>query len=71
MIDLHFAPTPNGWKISIMLEECGLPYTVVPVNITRGEQHQRDFLKISPNGRIPAIVERDPADGARRSAPNH
>jgi GSH-dependent disulfide-bond oxidoreductase len=63
MIELYFAPTPNGWKISIMLEECGLPYMVVPVNITRGEQHKRDFLKISPNGRIPAIVDRDPADG--------
>ena len=63
MLNLYFAPTPNGWKISIMLEECGLPYTVVPVNITRGEQRKRDFLKISPNGRIPAIVDRDPADG--------
>jgi GSH-dependent disulfide-bond oxidoreductase len=63
MIELYFAPTPNGWKISIMLEECGLPYTVVPVNITRGEQLKRDFLKISPNGRIPAIIDRDPSDG--------
>ena len=64
MIDLYFAPTPNGWKISIMLEECGLPYTVVPVNIARGDQFKPDFRKLSPNGRIPAIVDRDPADGA-------
>lgn len=63
MIDLYFAPTPNGWKISIMLEECGLPYTVVPVNIARGDQFKPAFRKLSPNGRIPAIVDRDPADG--------
>jgi GSH-dependent disulfide-bond oxidoreductase len=63
MIDLHFAPTPNGWKISIMLEECELPYTVIPVNITRGEQLRPEFLKLSPNGRIPAIVDRNPSDG--------
>ncbi|WJR77419.1 glutathione S-transferase N-terminal domain-containing protein [Bradyrhizobium sp. NP1] len=63
MIDLYFAPTPNGWKISIMLEECGLPYTVVPVNIARGDQFKPEFRKLSPNGRIPAIVDRDPADG--------
>jgi GSH-dependent disulfide-bond oxidoreductase len=63
MIDLHFSPTPNGWKISIMLEECRLPYTVIPVNIGRGEQRKPDFLRISPNGRIPAIVDRDPCDG--------
>jgi GST-like protein len=60
MIDLHFAPTPNGWKISIMLEECGLPYTVVPVNITRGDQSKPEFLRLNPNGRIPVIVDRDP-----------
>jgi GST-like protein len=63
MIELYFAPTPNGWKISVMLEECGLPYTVFPVNITRGEQFKPEFLKLSPNGRIPAIIDRDPADG--------
>jgi GSH-dependent disulfide-bond oxidoreductase len=63
MIELYFAPTPNGWKISVMLEECGLPYTVFPVNITRGEQLKPTFLQLSPNGRIPAIVDRDPADG--------
>ncbi|WP_371423884.1 glutathione S-transferase N-terminal domain-containing protein [Tardiphaga sp.] len=63
MIDLHYAPTPNGWKISIMLEECGLPYTVVPMQLGRGDQHQPEFLKLSPNGRMPAIVDRAPADG--------
>ncbi|MEM8696897.1 MAG: glutathione binding-like protein [Pseudomonadota bacterium] len=60
MIDLYFAPTPNGWKISIMLEECGLPYEVKWVNIGAGEQFEADFLKISPNNRIPAIVDHEP-----------
>ena len=63
MIDLHYAPTPNGWKISIMLEELGLPYTVKPVNIRAGEQFSPEFLAISPNNRIPAIVDHAPADG--------
>ena len=63
MIDLYYAPTPNGWKISIMLEECGLPYTVRKVSITRGEQRNPDFVRLSPNGRIPAIVDHDPVDG--------
>ena len=63
MIELYFAPTPNGWKISVMLEECGLPYSVFPVNITRGEQLRAEFLKLSPNGRIPAIIDRDPPGG--------
>ena len=63
MIELYFAPTPNGWKISVMLEECGLPYAVFPVNITRGEQLKPEFLKLSPNGRIPAIIDQDPPDG--------
>lgn len=63
MIDLYYAPTPNGWKISIMLEELGLPYTVKPVNIRAGEQFSAAFLAISPNNRIPAIVDHEPADG--------
>jgi GSH-dependent disulfide-bond oxidoreductase len=62
-IDLYFWPTPNGWKISIMLEECGLPYTVIPVNISRGDQFEPDFLKISPNNRMPAIVDHDGPGG--------
>ena len=63
MIDLYYAPTPNGWKISIMLEELGLPYRVIPVNIRAGEQFRPEFLAISPNNRIPAIVDHAPADG--------
>ncbi|WP_395710436.1 glutathione S-transferase N-terminal domain-containing protein [Reyranella sp.] len=63
MIDLYYWPTPNGWKISIMLEECGLPYKLVPVNIGTGEQFKADFLSISPNNRMPAIVDHDPPGG--------
>src|SRR5205807_7489638 len=63
MIDLHYAPTPNGWKISIMLEELGIPYKVIPVNIRAGEQFRPEFLAVSPNNRIPAIVDHAPADG--------
>ena len=63
MIDLHYWPTPNGFKISIMLEECGLPYKIVPVNIGTGEQFKPEFLKISPNNRMPAIVDHDPPGG--------
>jgi GSH-dependent disulfide-bond oxidoreductase len=58
-IELYYWPTPNGWKISIMLEECRLPYVVRPVDISKGEQFAPEFLKISPNNRIPAIVDRD------------
>ena len=59
MIDLYTWSTPNGRKVSIMLEECGLPYTVHPVDITRDEQFRPEFLSISPNNKIPAIVDRD------------
>jgi GST-like protein len=62
-IDLYFWPTPNGWKISIMLEECGVPYNVIPVNIARGDQFKPEFLKISPNNRMPAIVDHDGPGG--------
>jgi GSH-dependent disulfide-bond oxidoreductase len=61
MIELHYWPTPNGWKITIMLEECGLPYTLVPVRIGRGDQFKPEFLKISPNNRMPAMVDDAPA----------
>jgi GSH-dependent disulfide-bond oxidoreductase len=63
MIDVHFWPTPNGHKIIIYLEEIGLPYRLVPVNIGRGDQLKPDFLAISPNNKIPAIVDHAPADG--------
>lgn len=63
MIDLYHWPTPNGWKISIALEELGLPYTVKPVNIGRGAQFEPGFLAISPNNRIPALVDHDPPGG--------
>ena len=62
-IELHYWPTPNGWKISMMLEECRLPYTLVPVNIGKGEQFTDAFLKISPNNRMPAIVDPDGPGG--------
>lgn len=62
-IELHYWPTPNGWKITIMLEECGLPYEVVPVNIGRGDQFKPDFLAISPNNKMPAIVDPEGPDG--------
>ncbi len=63
MIELLTAPTPNGWKISIMLEECGLPYSLRWIDIGRGEQFAPEFLAVSPNNRIPAIVDHAPADG--------
>ncbi len=63
MIDFYYWPTPNGWKISIMLEETGLPYRLVPVNIGKGDQFRPEFLAISPNNRMPAIIDDDAADG--------
>jgi GST-like protein len=62
MIDLYTWATPNGYKISVTLEEMGLPYTVHPIDIGKGVQKQPDFLKINPNGRIPAIVDREEGD---------
>jgi GSH-dependent disulfide-bond oxidoreductase len=56
-IELYYWPTPNGWKVSIMLEECGLPYVVRPVDISKGEQFSPEFLAISPSNRMPAIVD--------------
>ena len=63
MIDLYTWPTPNGHKIHIMLEECGLPYKVHPINIGTGDQFKPEFLKISPNNKIPALVDSDGPDG--------
>jgi GST-like protein len=62
-IDLYYWPTPNGWKISIMLEEIGLPYNVIPVNISAGDQFRPEFLAISPNNKMPAILDPDGPDG--------
>jgi GST-like protein len=62
-IELHYWPTPNGHKITIMLEECGLPYEIKPVNIGRGDQFKPEFLAISPNNRMPAIVDPDGPGG--------
>ncbi len=62
-IELHYWPTPNGHKITIMLEECGLAYEIKPVNIAKGEQFRPEFLAISPNNRMPAIVDPDGPDG--------
>jgi GSH-dependent disulfide-bond oxidoreductase len=58
-IDLYYWPTPNGWKITVMLEECGLPYAMIPVDISKGDQFKPEFLAISPNNRMPAIVDHD------------
>ena len=59
MIDLYTAPTPNGWKVSVMLEETGLPYEVHPVDLMKGQQKTPEFLALNPNGRIPVIVDRE------------
>lgn len=63
MIDLYYAPTPNGHKITLFLEEAGLPYRLHRINISAGDQFKPEFLAISPNNKIPAIVDSQPADG--------
>jgi GSH-dependent disulfide-bond oxidoreductase len=63
MYDLHYWPTPNGKKVTILLEELGVPYKIVPVHIGRGDQFTGDFLKISPNNRMPALVDTEPTGG--------
>jgi len=65
MIDFYFWTTPNGYKPLLFLEEAGVPHTIRPVNISKGEQFEPAFLAISPNNRIPAIVDRDPAEGEK------
>lgn len=62
MIDLYTASTPNGWKASVMLEEIGMPYTVHPISLSKGDQKTPEFLRVNPNGRIPAIVDRANGD---------
>jgi GST-like protein len=59
VIDFYFAPTPNGWKVAILLEELGLPYNMIPVRLGKGDQFKPEFLAISPNNRMPAIVDHD------------
>jgi GST-like protein len=63
MIDLYYWPTPNGKKVTILLEECGLDYKIIPLDIGRGDQFSADFLKLNPNHRMPAIVDHAPAGG--------
>src|SRR5690242_12866103 len=63
MIDLHYWPTPNGKKVTILLEECGLEYKIVPCNIQRGDQFTPEFLKMNPNHRMPTMVDHDPKGG--------
>jgi GST-like protein len=63
MYDIHYWPTPNGKKLTILLEELGVPYTVVPVNIGKGDQFKNEFLAIGPNNRMPALVDHDPPGG--------
>jgi len=63
MIDVHYWPTPNGWKVTILLEECGLPYNLVPVDIGGGAQFTPEFLRLSPNNRMPAIIDHEPIGG--------
>ena len=63
MIDLYYWPTPNGHKITLFLEEAGLEYRIQPVNIGAGDQFKPDFLRLSPNNRMPAILDHAPADG--------
>ena len=65
MFDLHYWTTPNGHKVTIFLEEAGLPYKLIPVNIGKGEQFKAEFLAVSPNNRIPALVDHAPADGGK------
>ena len=64
MIDVYFWPTGNGKKITIMLEECGAQYKVIPVNINQGDQHSPAYLALNPNGKMPAIVDHDAPGGA-------
>ena len=65
MIDVYYWTTPNGHKVTIFLEETGLPYSIKPINIGKGEQFKPEFLAISPNNRIPAIVDNEPAGGGK------
>ena len=65
MIDLYYWTTPNGHKVTIFLEETGLPYKIIPINIGKGEQFKAEFLAVSPNNRIPALVDHEPPGGGK------
>jgi len=67
MIDLYYWPTPNGHKVSIMLEECGLDYKVIPINMLKGDQFQDHYLSINPNNKIPTIVDHEGPNGSKYS----
>ena len=71
MIDLHYWPTPNGHKITMFLEETGMPYRIVPVNIGTGAQFDPAFLALAPNNRMPAIVDTQPAGGVPLRLAHH
>ncbi len=62
MLQLHFSPSPNSWKVTIMLEECGLDYQLVPVDLVRGEQYSPEFLALNPNARMPVLVDPEPPE---------
>src|SRR6202041_3552157 len=65
MIDFYYWPTPNGWKVAIMLEECGLEYRMIPVNIGKGDQFKPEFLAIAPNNPIPPMIDHEPEGGGK------
>ena len=65
MIDLYYWPTPNGKKVTILLEECGVAYNMIPCNIAKGDQFSDEFLKIGPNNRMPAMIDHEPLDGGK------
>lgn len=69
MIDLYYSPTPNGWKIAIMLEECGLTYRPILMDLPKGDQFKKSFLAINPNAKIPAIVDHTPETGNENATP--
>ncbi|MCZ6500150.1 MAG: glutathione S-transferase N-terminal domain-containing protein, partial [Gammaproteobacteria bacterium] len=62
MIDFYFWTTPNGYKVLLFLEETGIPYRIVPVNISKGEQFEPEFLRISPNNKMPSIIDHSPGE---------